>query len=78
LNATWPFLAGLLAGWILGVWMSHRKIQRTRRANLGALTKLVGQLQELRITLGEDEVVDITTEEGQKRILETIQGKTKH
>lgn len=44
---TWAFFTGLLAGWILGVWMSHRKIKRGR-ADHKELLELVRQHKELR------------------------------
>ncbi len=44
---TWAFIAGVLAGWILGVWMSYRKI-RQGRANYSELLELVREHKELR------------------------------
>ena len=78
MNAAGWAIAGFLAGWILGVWMSHRKIQATRRRSAGALVDLVKQIRQLEITLEDNEVIDLNTEEGRRRILESIAGKTKH
>jgi len=44
---TWAFISGLLAGWILGVWMSHRKI-RAGKADHKELLELVREHRELR------------------------------
>ena len=44
---TWAFISGVLAGWILGVWMSHRKIKRGR-ADHAKLLELVREHRELR------------------------------
>jgi len=77
LNAGW-IIAALLTGWIIGVSMSYRKIRKTSQANVRALIDIVAQVQELRITLTDEDVVDLATDEGRKRFLETIQGKTKH
>ncbi len=77
MNAGW-IIAALLTGWIIGVSMSYRKIRKTSQANVRALIDIVAQVQELRITLTDEDVVDLATDEGRKRFLETIQGKTKH
>lgn len=44
---TWAFISGILVGWILGVWMSHRKI-RQGRPTYRELLELVRQHKELR------------------------------
>ena len=77
---TWAFLAGVLAGWILGVWMSHKKIRRDER--------LRGQLIGKRLleVLKDAEVVNVTiTEEGEKELKvdqagldELLGNKTRH
>lgn len=51
---TWAFVSGLLAGWILGVWMSHRKIRR-RRPDMKELLELVRNHKELREAIEKSE-----------------------
>lgn len=57
----WAFTAGFLAGWILGVWMSHRKIrqqeqQRQRLNELGReLAKALEDAEEVVIKISEDQ-----------------------
>lgn len=54
---TWAFISGLLAGWILGVWMSHRKI-RAGKADHAKLLDLVRQHKELRELIDKEGVGD--------------------
>ncbi len=68
MNATWPFLAGLLAGWILGVWMSHRKI-KTQEANRRRLNELG---RELAKALEDAEEVVIKISDEQRANLEKL------
>jgi hypothetical protein len=58
LNAIWPFLAGLLAGWIFGVWMSFRKIRQSRLAFQASLAPLVESLAD-----AEEVIIKITDEQ---------------
>lgn len=44
---TWAFISGILVGWIIGVWMSHRKI-RQGRPTYRELLEIVRAQKELR------------------------------
>ena len=50
---TWAFISGVLVGWILGVWMSHRKI-RQGRPTYRELLELVREHKELRERLEKE------------------------
>ena len=49
---TWAFVSGVLVGWILGVWMSHRKIRRGR-PSYRELLEIVRATKELREKIEE-------------------------
>jgi hypothetical protein len=47
---TWAFVSGVLVGWIVGVWMSHRKIRRGR-PTYRELLEIVRAQKELRAAI---------------------------
>ncbi len=81
MNALGWVLAGFLVGWILGVWMSHRKIQAERKARINQfgreLFKILEDNEILQITISEDGKSDIKFD--QAGFDELLGGKpTKH
>lgn len=44
---TWAFISGFLGGWIVGVWMSHRKIRR-HGTSFKELLEVIQEHRELR------------------------------
>lgn len=54
---TWAFVSGILVGWILGVWMSYRKIrvQEKRRASLVGkrLFEILENAEVIKFTVSE-------------------------